>query len=324
MSALAEEIGERAACSVLGASRATMQRHRNGKPSSPKARPPSHRRLNVAERQEMLDIAHSERFCDQSIREIYATLLDEGRYLASISTWYRVLRSVDETRERRRQATHPARVKPELVATKPGEVWSWDITKLLGPAKWTYYYLYVVLDIFSRYVVAWRLENRESATLARELIAEAIEREGVDPWRLTIHADGGSAMTSKTVAQLYVDLGVTKSRSRPHVSNDNPFSESQFKTLKYGPGFPPFFANLEQGRDFCRAFFPWYNEQHRHTGLALLTPSDVHHGLVEGRIASRRNVLHAAWAAHPERFVRGEPQPATIAQATYINRPEAA
>ena len=275
MSALAEEIGERAACSVLGASRATMQRHRNGKPSSPKARPPSHRRLNVAERQEMLDIAHSERFCDQSIREIYATLLDEGRYLASISTWYRVLRSVDETRERRRQATHPARVKPELVATKPGEVWSWDITKLLGPAKWTYYYLYVVLDIFSRYVVAWRLENRESATLARELIAEAI-------------------------------------------------SESQFKTLKYGPGFPPFFANLEQGRDFCRAFFPWYNEQHRHTGLALLTPSDVHHGLVEGRIASRRNVLHAAWAAHPERFVRGEPQPATIAQATYINRPEAA
>lgn len=272
----------------------------------------------------MLDLAHSERFCDSSVREIYATLLDEGRYFASISTWYRVLRAAGETRERRRQATHPAHVKPELVATKPGEVWSWDITKLLGPVKWTYYYLYVVLDIYSRYVVAWRLEHRESATLARELIAEAIEREGVNPRQLTIHADGGSAMTSRTLAQLYSDLGVTKSRSRPHVSNDNPFSEAQFKTLKYGPGFPPFFANIEQAREFCRVFFPWYNEQHRHSGIGLLTPSDVHHGLAETRTAARRNVLHAAWATHPERFVRGIPQPPTIAPVIYINRPEAA
>jgi putative transposase len=269
-------------------------------------------------------VAHSDRFIDRSGREIYATLLDEGIYLGSISTIYRVLRTAGETRERRSQATHPARVKPELAATKPGQVWSWDITKLLGPAKWTYFYLYVVLDIFSRYVVAWRLERRESATLAEEMIAAAIGREGVDPKQLTIHADGGPSMTAKTLAQFYADLGVTKSRSRPHVSNDNPFSEAQFKTLKYGPGFPPFFANIEQGRDYCRTFFPWYNEQHRHGGIALFTPHDVHHGLVESRTASRRTTLHAAWEQHPERFVHGKPEPPALQPVTYINRPEEA
>lgn len=324
MSELATQIGTRSACVILGASRATM--HRRGTPhaehSKPRRRAP--RRLTDPERQVLLDLAHSDRFCDLSVREIYATLLDEGQYLASISTWYRVLRAAGETRERRRQATHPARVKPELVATKPGEVWSWDITKLLGPAKWTYYYLYVVIDIFSRYVVAWRLENRESATLAKELMDAAMAREGVDPSRLTIHADGGPSMTSKTLAQFYADLGVTKSRSRPHASNDNPFSEAQFKTLKYGPGFPPFFANIEQGRAYCREFFPWYNEQHRHSGIALLTPSDVHHGLADQRTAARRITLHDAWLAHPERFVRGTPQPPTIQSIVYINRPEAA
>ena len=284
----------------------------------------SPRRLSDTERKTLLDTAHGERFADASVRQIYATLLDEGCYHASISTWYRVLRAAGETRERRRQATHPARVKPELVAAKPGEVWSWDITKLLGPAKWTYYYLYVVLDIFSRYVVAWRLEHRESATLAKDLIETAIAREGVDPTRLTIHADGGPSMTSKTLAQFYADLGVTKSRSRPHVSNDNPFSEAHFKTLKYGPGFPPFFASIEQAREFCRAFFPWYNEQHRHSGLALLTPSDVHQGRVEERTSARRTVLLSAWEAHPERFVHGAPQPPAIQSVVYINRPEAA
>jgi hypothetical protein len=195
---------------------------------------------------------------------------------------------------------------------------------LLGPTKWTYFYLSVVLDIFSRYVVAWRLERRESATLAKELIETAIAREGADPTRLTIHADGGPSMTSKTLAQFYADLGVTKSRSRPHVSNDNPFSEAQFKTLKYGPGFPPFFGSIEQAREFCRAFFPWYNEQHRHTGLALLTPSDVHHGRVEERTDARRTVLLDAWKAHPERFVLGAPTPPVIEPIVYINRPEAA
>lgn len=280
--------------------------------------------MSDGERQAILDAAHSRRFTDSSVREIYATLLDEGVYLGSISTLYRVLQAAGETRERRRQATHPARVKPELCALRPGEVWSWDITKLLGPVKWTYYYLYVVLDIYSRYVVAWRLERRESATLAKEMLGAAIAREGVDPTRLTIHADGGPSMTSKTLAQFYADLGVTKSRSRPHVSDDNPFSEAQFKTLKYGPGFPPFFANIEQGRAYCRDFFPWYNEQHRHSGIALLTPSDVHHGLVDERLTARRQTLHAAWSAHPERFVRGQPEPQTIQPATYINRPEAA
>ena len=324
MTELAEMVGERPACRLLGASRATLQRHRaKSILSSPASvRGASHRRLTDVERQAILDAAHSERFIDQSVREIYATLLDEGVYLGSISTFYRVLRAAGETRERRRQATHPARVKPELAALQPGQVWSWDITKLLGPAKWTYYYLYVVLDIFSRYVVAWRLERCESATLAKEMIAQAIAREEIDAKQLTIHADGGPSMTSKTLAQFYADLGVTKSRSRPHVSNDNPFSEAQFKTLKYGPGFPPFFASLEQGREFCRAFFPWYNDQHRHTGLGLLTPYDVHHGLAPERIAARRVTLQAAWNRHPERFVHGAPEPPQLQPVAYINRPE--
>jgi putative transposase len=324
VTALAEDIGMRAACVALGVARPTVYRHRWPDARDSQPRPASHRRLVEGERQALLEIAHSERFCDLSVREIYATLLDEGRYLASISTWYRVLRAAGETRERRRQATHPARVKPELAARGPGEVWSWDITKLLGPTKWTYYYLYVVLDIYSRYVVGWRLERCESATLAEELITEAIRREGVDSSKLTVHADGGASMTSKTLAQLYADLGITKSRSRPHVSNDNPFSEAQFKTLKYGPGFPPFFAGLEQGRDYCRTFFPWYNEQHRHSGIALLTPSDVHHGRADERTAARSVILSSAFDAHPERFVRGRPAPPTIAPITYINRPTAA
>lgn len=326
MTELAQTVGDRTACRLLGASRATLNRHRSEPTSraSVAQKRTSHRRLSDLERQAILDAAHGERFLDQSVREIYATLLDEGVYLGSISTMYRVLRAAGETRERRRQATHPARVKPELAALQPGQVWSWDITKLLGPAKWTYYYLYVVLDIFSRYVVAWRLERCESATLAEEMIAQAIAREGIDPKRLTIHADGGPSMTSKTLAQFYADLGVTKSRSRPHVSNDNPFSEAQFKTLKYGPGFPPFFASLEQGRDFCRSFVPWYNDQHRHVGIGLLTPRDVHFGLAPERIAARRVTLHAAWDQHPERFVGGKPEPPQLQPAAYINRPDVA
>ena len=204
-------------------------------------------------------------------------------------------------------------MKPELVASAPGQVWSWDITKLLGPQKWTYFYLYVVLDVFSRYVVAWRLETRESATLAKELFAAAVAREGVDPTRLTVHADGGPAMTSKTLAQFFADLGITKSRSRPHVSNDNPYSEAQFKTLKYVPTFPGHFANIQRARDYCRRLFSWYNGEHRHSGIALLTPSDVHHGRAGERREARRLVLLDAWKAHPERFVRGQPEPLTLA-----------
>ena len=272
----------------------------------------------------MLDASHSDRFADLSVREIYATLLDEGMYIGSISSWYRVLRGAGETRERRRQATHPARIKPELAAAAPGEVWSWDITKLLGPQKWTYFYLYVVLDVFSRYVVAWRLETRESAALAEELFAAAIAREAVDPKYLTVHADGGPSMTSKTLTQFFADLGITKSRSRPHVSNDNPYSEAQFKTLKYAPTFPGHFANIQQARDYVRRLMTWYNNDHRHSGIALLTPSDVHHGRADERSAARSLVLLDAWKAHPERFVRGQPRPPKLASIAYINRPEVA
>jgi putative transposase len=277
--------------------------------------------LGEHERQAILDAAHSVRFADLSVREIYATLLDEGVYLGSIATLYRVLRRAGETRERRRLATHPARVKPELAASAPNQVWSWDITKLLGPHKWTYYHLYVVIDVFSRYVVAWRLERRESALFAEELFAQTFTRENVDPSRLTVHADGGSAMTSKTLAHLFADLGVTRSHSRPHVSNDNPYIESHFKTLKYGPTFPGYFANIEQARDFCRHFFTWYNEQHRHLGIALLTPEDVHRGRVDERRDARRIVLHEACTRHPERFVRGRPEPPALATTAFINRP---
>ena len=225
---------------------------------------------------------------------------------------YRVLREAGETRDRRRLATHPSRVKPELVAKAPGQVWSWDITKILGLQKWTYFHLYVVLDVFSRYVVGWRLEARVSATFATESFDRCIAREGVDPTQLTVHADNGSAMTSKTLAQLFADLGVTRSRSRPHVSNDNPMSEAQFKTLKYCPTYPGQFANIQQARDYCRRFFYWYNEQHRHSGIGLLTPHDVHNGHADERRNARRDVLSIAWANHPDRFVHGRPEPPTL------------
>jgi putative transposase len=234
---------------------------------------------------------------------------------------YRVLREAGETLERRRLATHPTRIKPELAATAPLQVWCWDITKLPGPQKWIHYNLYVVLDVFSRYVVAWRLEANESAVLAEEMFAQAFIRENVDPKGLIVHADGGPAMTSKTLAQLFSDLGVAQSRSRPHVSNDNPFIESYFKTLKFGPTYPVYFANLEQAREFCRQFVCWYNNEHRHTGIALLTPADVHHGRVEQKREARRAVLHAAHSVHPERFVRGLPEPPSIETVVYINQP---
>lgn len=324
MNMLAAAVGTRAACRMLAVPRATLHRHRIPKPvvTGTGRRSESHRRLSDCEQRAICEAAHNERFADLSVREIYATLLDEGTYLGSISTMYRVLRRAGETRERRRLATHPARVKPELAASGPRQVWCWDITKLLGPQKWTYYYLYVVIDVYSRYVTGWRLEHRESATFAEELFATAIAREGLDPRKLTVHSDGGTAMTSKSLAQLFMDLGVTKSRSRPHVSNDNPYIESHFKTLKYGPSFPGHFANIYQARDFCRRFFAWYNCQHRHSGIALLTPEDVHLGHVQQRRDARRAVLLQAWNKHPERFVHGKPEPPTLAPIAYINQPE--
>ncbi len=279
------------------------------------------RALTLFECQELLDVVHHARFVDRSVSYIYATLLDENRYYGSISTMYRVLRSVGEVGDRRDQATRPAHVKPELCATAPNQVYAWDITKLHGPQKWTYYYLYAVVDIYSRYVVGWLIADRESSELAKVLLETTIRQQGADPKKLTIQADRGSSMTSKPLAFLLADLGVTKSHSRPHVSNDNPHIESLFKTTKYQPEFPKTFANIVEARMFCFAFFHWYNYDHRHSGIALLTPSDVHHGRVEAKQTSRQNSLDAAYAAHPERFVKGRPKPPQFAPASYINRP---
>ena len=249
-------------------------------------------------------------------------LLDEGTYLGSVSTYYRVLREAGESRERRRQATHPAAVKPELAATGPNQVYSWDITKLHGPAKWTYYHLYVILDIYSRYAVGWMVATRESAALAEKLIAATCAKQGITRGQLSLHADRGSSMTSKPVALLLADLGVTQSHSRPHVSNDNPYSEAQFKTLKYRPAFPARFASIEAARAHCQEFFPWYNNDHRHGGLGLHTAADVHHGHAPAVRAARAQVLDAAYLAHPERFVTKPPAPPELPGTSWINPPQ--
>jgi putative transposase len=264
---------------------------------------------------------HSPRFVDQAPREIYATLLDEGRYLCSVRTMYRLLRAHNELRERRDQLRHPTYAKPELLATRPNQVWSWDITRLLGPVKWTYFHLYVILDIFSRYVVGWMVAQRETAQLAQQLIYETCEKQAIRPGMVTVHADRGTSMTSRPVALLLADLGVTKTHSRPHVSNDNPFSESQFKTLKYRPEFPDRFGCVEDARAFCGPFFAWYNTQHHHTGLGLLTPEMVHYGRAPQVLAQRQLVLSAAWQEHPERFVRRPPVPTQPPTAVWINPP---
>jgi putative transposase len=317
-------IGTRAACAALGRSRATYyRRHRQSPPPArlPRARSPQPRALSEAERAEVLGVLHHERFIDQAPASIYATLLDEGRYLCSVPTMYRVLRAEDEVRERRRQATHPARVKPELVATGPNLIWSWDITKLLGPEKWTYFHLYVIIDIYSRYVPGWLLARRETAELAERLLAETIRKQHVVADQLTIHADRGTSMASKPVALLLADLGVTKSHSRPHCSNDNPYSEAQFKTLKYRPEFPGRFGSIEDGRAFCRRFFQWYNHEHRHSGIGFHTPADVHFGHAGLAQLERTRVLQAAYAAHPERFVRQAPVPPPLPGPAWINKP---
>ena len=336
---LAPTVGVQAACLALGVPRATFYRWHAAPvgaagpaaagPAAPTApadgRPRvarvSPRALSATERQTVLDVLHSARFCDASPAETYATLLDEGTYLTSQRTMYRLLAAAGETGERRNKRVHPAYAKPELLATGPNQVWSWDITKLLGPAKWTYFYLYVLLDIFSRYVVGWMVAYQELATLAERLIAETATKQAIAAGQLTLHADRGSSMTSKPVAFLLADLGITKTHSRPHVSNDNPFSEAQFKTLKYRPDFPVRFDSIEAARRFCQDFFPWYNAEHRHSGLGLLTPEAVHFGQAETTHAARRHVLHAAYALHPERFVRQAPEPPPLPTAAWINPP---
>lgn len=312
-------MGTDPACRAVGLSRATLYRGRRpAVVARPRSAPP--RALALGERQGVLDLLHT-RFVDQAPAQVHATLLDEGTYLCSPRTMYRLLDGAREIKERRNQVRRPHYAAPELLAMRPNEVWSWDITKLLGPAKWTYFYLYVILDIFSRYVVGWMIAPHESAALAERLIAETCAKHDIPPGQLTLHADRGASMRSKPVALLLTDLGVTKTHSRPHVSNDNPFSEAHFRTLKYCPLFPERFGSIEDGRAFGQAFFRWYNDDHQHSGLGFLTPAVVHFGQAPAIRAQRQQVLAAAYAQHPERFVNGPPQPADLPTAVWINPP---
>jgi putative transposase len=315
-------VGTRPACTALGVAPATIYRRRRPpEPRMRKPRPQPARALTAEEREAVHEVLTSERFVDCSPAQVWATLLDDGRYLCSERTMYRVLNERGEVRERRDQLRHPEYRKPELLAEQPNQLWSWDITKLLGPAKWTYYYLYVILDIFSRYVVGWTVQYRESARVAEQLIGQALTQHQIAPGQLTIHADRGSSMTSKPVAFLMADLGVTKTHSRPYTSTDNPYSEAQFKTLKYRPGFPDRFGSIQHSRTFCRSFFEWYNHEHRHTGIGLMTPATVHLGHAAALYANRARVLTAAHAAHPERFMHGTPRPPALPTAAWINQP---
>jgi putative transposase len=313
-------------CAALGLPRATFYRHRppNARPTAPGIRRVPRQALAATEREAVLALLHEERFVDLAPAQVWAQVLDAGQVPpCSIRTMYRVLAANAEVRERRNQLRHPAYKKPELLATGPNQVWSWDITKLLGPVKWTYYYLYVLLDIFSRYVVGWLLARQESAALAKVLIAESCARQHITADQLIIHADRGPSMTSQPVALLLATLGVVPSHSRPHVSNDNPFSEAQFKTLKYRPDFPDRFGAYEDAETFCQRFFPWYNVEHRHGALGLMTPHDIHYGLAATKWERRAEVLRAAYAAHPERFPRGAPVPPPLPTAAWINKPAA-
>jgi putative transposase len=318
---LAPMVGVVVACTMLAVARASYYRALKPRITTT-SRPSPPRALTVDERGKVLEVLHEPRFVDLAPAEVYATLLDEGQYLCSERTMYRILAVNGEVRERRDQLRHMNHPRPELLATRPNELWSWDITKLKGPAKWTYFYLYVVLDVFSRYVVGWMIAPVESATLAKKLVAQTCRREGIEPDTLTLHADRGSAMTSKSFALLLADLGVTKTHSRPHVSNDNPFSESTFKTLKYRPDFPDRFGCEQDARAHCRRFFDWYNHEHRHGALGLCTPHEVHHGLASDTRARRAAVLDAAFIAHPERFTHGRPAPPPLPTAVWINKPE--
>jgi putative transposase len=315
-------IGTTPACRALGASPATIYRRRRPpEPRPPKPRPTPVRALSQAERQQVLDVLHSERFVDVSPEEAWATLLDEGTYLCSPRTMYRILAAHHGgVPERRNQLTHPAYAKPELLAERPNELWSWDVSKLKGPAKWTWIYLYVILDVFSRYVVGWTVQYRENAQLATALIEQAAEQQQITPKVLTLHADRGAPQRAKPVAFLLADLGITKTHSRPYTSSDNPYSESNFKTLKYRPEFPARFNDIEHARGHCRQFFHWYNHEHRHSGIGLMTPAAVHHGHANQLHAARAVALDTAYQQHPERFVRKPPAPPELPTAAWINK----
>lgn len=318
---LSQHLGVSGACRSLGVPRSSFYRSRQ--PQAPaKVRPKPARALSETEKAEVRQLLNSERFQDCSPRQVYATLLDDDqRYVCHWRTMYRILAEYGEVRERRDQLQHPTYTKPELLATGSNQLWSWDITKLKGPAKWSYFYLYVIVDVFSRFVVGWLLADRESAALAEQLIAETCTKQEIDPDQLTLHADRGSSMRSKPVALLLADLGVTKTHSRPYTANDNPYSEAHFKTLKYRPDFPHRFGSQAEARLWARSFFHWYNHQHRHSALGLMTPAMVHYGQAQAIRSQRQQTLLAAYAAHPERFVRGLPTPPDLPVEVWINKP---
>ena len=321
----AEELGKKtgisSACQALGVPRSSVYRARRPKPAA-EPRPTPKRALSPTERATVRQVLNSEEFWDSSPRQVYARLLDEGSYLCHWRTMYRILDEHAEVQERRNQLQHPNYTKPELLATAPNQLWSWDITKLKGPAKWTYYYLYVILDVFSRYAVGWTINTRQTADVAYDLIAITCDRQGIQPGQLVLHADRGGPMRSKPVAMLLADLGVTKTHSRPYVSNDNPYSEAQFKTMKYRPDYPKRFGSQEDARFWARSFFDWYNHEHRHSALGLMPPAIVHFGQAQFLYDQRQQVLQAAYDAHPERFVRGVPTPPELPSAVWINRPQ--
>jgi putative transposase len=325
---LAPEVGLARACVAMRIPRGSVyredarRRHLRVPAPAPARRPVPPLALNQAERGALLETLNSVRFANCAPATVYATLLDEGLYLGSVRTMYRLLADAGQTRERRAQRIHPAYAKPELLATDPNQVWSWDITKLKGPSKWTCFHLYVILDIFSRYVVGWMIAPQESADLAEQLIADTVAKQAVAPGTLTLHADRGSSMRSKPVAALLVDLEVAKSHSRPHVSDDNPFSEAQFKTLKYRPEFPARFGCIEDARAHCQQFFAWYNGEHRHSGIGFMTPEAVHHGQAKALLRQRAVTLDTAFLANPKRFKGNAPQPPKLPTAAWINPPK--
>ena len=320
---LAQQVGIAPACRALGVSRSTFYRRQRPAPGRQQPRPTPARALSEIERKRVEDTLASQEFVDRSPAEVVATLLDQGRYPCSERTMYRILAANHPVKDRRNQRVHPRHAKPELVATAPNQVWSWDITRLLGQQTWTYYYLHVPLDLFSRYAVGWMVADRENAALARRLIEETCLKHGIAPDTLTLHSDRGAPMTSQGTAQLLARLGVTRSLSRPQVSDDNPYSEAPFKTLKYHPGFPGRFPGQDAAIAFCRSFFPWYNTEHCHAGIAMLTPDAVHHGRASDLLQTRRRTLReAAWNRHPERFVGGQPKHAQLPQAVWINKPD--
>lgn len=328
VTALAVHTGMTHACQAFALHRGVVYRARarqsggDSAERAPRARPRPALSLSGAEQAQLLALLESERFADMAPASIFATLLDEGRYHGSIRTMYRLLAAHHEVGERRRQRQHPTYAKPELLAVRPNEVWTWDITKLKGPAKWTCFHLYVILDLFSRYVVGWTIAARESAELAEQLIADTVAKHDIPPGTLTLHADRGTSMRSKPVAALLLDLQIAKSHSRPHVSDDNPFSEAQFKTLKYRPDFPERFGSIEDARVHCQQFFGWYNHDHRHVGIGLMAPAVVHYGEAAALTAQRVVTLKAAFDAHPHRFKGRVPQPPALPTAAWINPPK--